>query len=131
MRRESTRAWTIPVPANRGTGRSRHVHDVQIAGIEQRIRHKASMVNWLEMLSLIATIGAGLGFMGCAAGMGAVFMSFRAQEPTLTGFLVFVLTLAIALCCLLTRFLVNNAKRALARDVLEAVQERNRLQYVR
>lgn len=118
-------------PAHRTSGRSRHVHDVQIAGIEQRVRHKQSMVRWLELLSMFATVGAGFGFMGCAAGAGAVFMSFRAQEPTLSGLMVFVLTLAFALCCLVTRSLVGNAKRAMCSDIFEAVSERNRLQFVR
>jgi hypothetical protein len=127
----TSRSWPIPVPSGRGSGASRHVHAVQIAGLEQRVRHKQSMVRWLEMLSLFASIGAILGFLGCAAGAGAVVMSIHAQEPTLVGVLILVLTLAAAICCVLTRFIIANARRSLCKDIFEAVNERNRLQFVR
>lgn len=130
-RRQRERVWTIPVPAHRTHGAARHVHQVQIAGIEQRVRHKKSMVSWLELLTTLSTVGAFFGFTTCAAGLGAVIMSLRAQEPALVGLLVFALALVFALCCVLARFLVGNAKRALCKEIFESVAERNRLQYVR
>lgn len=131
VRPRSERAWTVPVSDTRSMRARSHVHAVQIASLEQRLRHKKAMVGWMNLVISIVTVCAVLATIGCAAGMGAVYVSLRAQEPTLTGFLVMALTVSLMLCCIMTRLIVSNAKKALCREVTEVLNERNRLQGLR
>lgn len=130
-RAQKGRSWSSSTSHDRGGRTNRHAHAPQIAALEQRMRHKQSMVGWLNFITTMANFGAVLALIGCAAGGGALAMSLGAQESILSGVLVIALTFSLALCCILTRFLVCNARQALSREIQEAVKERNRLQYLR
>lgn len=131
QRTATDRVWSTTTPRARTSGLSRHAQAVQIAGLDQRIRHKQSMARWLEALSLMFNALAVLAFVVAAGGMGAVFLSFRAYEPTVTGLVVFSLGFLSGACCLITRTLLVNGKRAIGRELEETVTERNRLRFLR
>ena len=77
------------------------------------------------------SVGKVLAFLAAAAGVGAVFVSFRNVESTLPGLAVFLVCLTAAVGFVATRSLVINGKRALCRDIEETLAERSRLQYLR
>lgn len=131
MRRETPRAWTIPGTHRRDLSMTRNVHAVQMAGLDQRVRHKATMVRWLEALAQSLVVLAVASMVAGACGMGAVLMGLYSGEANVSGFLVFVLGLLFAACCLATRHLLRGGKQSLCADIHEAVVERNRLQYLR
>lgn len=132
LRREtSERAWSTASHSGRSVGVSRHVHAVQLAGLEQRVRHKQMMVGWLDVVGSLVNAAAVLAFLAAAAGVGAVFVSFRNAESTLPGLAVFLVCLTAAVGFVATRSLVINGKRALCRDIEETLAERSRLQYLR
>lgn len=129
--RKIEHTWTSPVSANRGERASRHGHAVQISGLERRVRHKQAMVGWLGYVMWLSNIGAAIGSIGFAAALALVITSFRAQEPILTGMVVVIFTMSVALFSVMTRFLAGNARRSFYQEISDAVSERNRLQYLR
>lgn len=131
LRRDTERAWKAPIAATRDIGVSRHVHAVQIAGIDQRLRHKRFMVRWLDAVAYVLMVASAAALAVSAVGMGAVLVSLRTLEANLTGFVALSLGLTFAICSLTTRYLLLNGKRALHAEMEEAVVERSRLQFLR
>lgn len=131
LRRDPKLAWRAPLAATRDIGVSRHVHAVQIAGIDQRLRHKRFMVCWLDAVASVLMVATAAALVVSVVGMGAVLVSLRVLEANLTGFVALALGLTFAICGVTIRHLLLNGKRSLCAEMEEAVAERNRLQFLR
>lgn len=131
LRRDTSRVWRAPIGGTRDVGVSRHVHAVQIVGIDQRLRHKRFMVRWLDAVAYVLLVASAAAIAVAFVGLGAVLFSLRSLEANVTGFVAASLGLTFAVCSLTTRYLLLNGKRALCVEMEEAVVERNRLQFLR
>lgn len=130
-RRGNATAWTSVAPPQRSARATNHAHAVQIAGLRQRVKHKQAMVRWMQVLIMAANAVTGLSIVGAAGGGGALVMSFRAQEPTFTGFAIFVCMALLCVFSISIRVLLARAMRSLCREIIDDNAERAVLQYVR